>query len=58
MTPRAKKTYTKEFRIQALNLAKELGSYAEAARKLASFAFSRRNVIAHVGFVEDHTIPV
>ena len=34
MAPRIKKTYTKEFRIEALNLAKGLGSYAEAARQL------------------------
>jgi transposase len=29
-----RKTYTKEFQIEALNLAKELGSYAGAARQL------------------------
>lgn len=34
MAPRIKKTYTKEFRIEALNLAKELDSYAAAARQL------------------------
>lgn len=28
------RTYTKEFQIEALNLAKELGSYSEAARRL------------------------
>jgi len=34
MAPRIKKTYTKEFRIEAVNLAKELDSYATAARQL------------------------
>lgn len=29
-----KRKYTKEFKIEALNLAKELGSYSEAARQL------------------------
>ena len=29
-----KRTYTKEFQIEALNLAKELGSYSAAARQL------------------------
>jgi len=30
-----KRKYTKEFKIEALNLAKELGSYSEAARQAA-----------------------
>ena len=30
-----KRKYTKEFKIEALNLAKELGSYSEAARQLS-----------------------
>ena len=29
-----KRKYTKEFKIEALNLSKELGSYSEAARQL------------------------
>lgn len=29
-----KRKYTKEFKVEALNLAKELGSYSEAARRL------------------------
>ena len=31
---RTKRTYTKEFKIEALNLAKQLGSYSAAAKQL------------------------
>jgi transposase len=34
MEPKKNRTYTKEFRIEALNLVNELGSYSEAARQL------------------------
>ncbi len=34
MELKPRKKYTKEFQVQALELAKELGSYAEAARQL------------------------
>lgn len=34
MEQKKNRTYTKEFQIEALNLAKELGSYSAAARQL------------------------
>lgn len=34
MNQKKNRTYTKEFQIEALNLAKQLGSYSEAARQL------------------------
>lgn len=34
MESKPRKIYTKEYKIDALNLVKELGSYAEAARQL------------------------
>lgn len=34
MEPRLKRRHTKEFQIEALNLAKELGSYSAASRQL------------------------
>lgn len=34
MEPKSRRKYTKEFQIDALNLAKEISSYSEAARRL------------------------